>query len=775
VTVALIIGVALASVATMSAVASAQSCAIVADGQCAVDLGEELNHDGTATVTNSDQGNFDGLGWSYDADLLPPAGPVTWDGVTYHAPDAAGTAPNFVEARGQALPLPPDAYGSLRLVAASHNGPVTTNLTVQYVDGSSAEVPVTVGDWAGSAPTGSTVALEMAHRIRAGQGIDGPSVRLFGHFIALDSTKAIQALALPDDPRIEIYAVTLRAPTPPVEVCNIYCDGRDPALAAGDRIGGTASVGGRDVVLHFSDSDNMVWASITDGEAGDEVWLDRSFDGARTWEPDGSRLGHTTVPSGQQGWRTLMYNVDNPDARQIGAVRACAKPGDEPEGACTPWARSTVNATTRVDAAATALMQFYNQRRGLWDTTGWWNSANALTALIDYSQRTGSRTYRYAIATTFNRNEDTNFINEYIDDTGWWGLAWVRAYDLTGDDRYLDMARVTADYMNTYWDDHCGGGVWWRTDMTYKNAVTNELFIKLSAALHNRIPGDTIYLARAQQGWSWFKASGMINSESLINDGLNAECQNNGQTTWTYNQGIILGGLVELYRATGDADLLTEARRIADAATSSTFLNPEGILREPCEPGCGTDAPSFKGIFVRNLSELDRALPGRPYRAYLTRQAASAYANNRNSLDQYGLSWAGPFDSADAARQHVALDLLTATVERVGAPDLRVSGRPKVHRVGSARRQVRYAFRARNVGDATTGEINLCVRGPQRRVAIRGKRCAASQVPPGQTRTRPVLVRIKRAARGEVTPIRLIARGLNVATKRTMVRLQVRP
>ena len=54
----------------------APSCATVADGQCAVDLSDDLNHDGTATVTDSDQGNFDGLGWSYDGDLLPPAGPL---------------------------------------------------------------------------------------------------------------------------------------------------------------------------------------------------------------------------------------------------------------------------------------------------------------------------------------------------------------------------------------------------------------------------------------------------------------------------------------------------------------------------------------------------------------------------------------------------------------------------------------------------------------------------------------------------------------------------
>ena len=215
-------------------VRTAATCATTAGTQCAVDLGRDLNHDGAATVAHSDQGNFDGAGWSYDGDLLPPAGPVTWGGVTYQAPDPTGTAPNFVEARGQSLLLPAGKYGSLRLVAAAHHGTQNTTLTVQYADGSSAEVTVTVGDWAGSAPAGSTVVLEMPHRIRAGQGIDGPAVRLFGHSLALDSSKVIRSVALPNNDRVEIYAVTLTATAPPAppEVCNAYCDKRDPSTSA---------------------------------------------------------------------------------------------------------------------------------------------------------------------------------------------------------------------------------------------------------------------------------------------------------------------------------------------------------------------------------------------------------------------------------------------------------------------------------------------------------------------------------------------------------------
>ena len=58
----------------------------------------------------------------------------------------------------------------------------------------------------------------------------------------------------------------------------------------------------------------------------------------------------------------------------------------------------------------------------------------------------------------------------------------------------------------------------------------------------------------------------MINSSGLVDDGLNDDCQSNGQTVWSYNQGLAIGGALELWRATGDPTLLSTARRLADAA-----------------------------------------------------------------------------------------------------------------------------------------------------------------------------------------------------------------
>jgi hypothetical protein len=106
--------------------------------------------------------------------------------------------------------LPAGKYGGLRLIGATHNGDVVTTATVTYTDGSTASVPMALTDWAaGSGHNGNTVEIAMDHRIKAGQGVDGPPVQLFGTTLPLDAAKTVLSVTLPNDPRLELYAATL--------------------------------------------------------------------------------------------------------------------------------------------------------------------------------------------------------------------------------------------------------------------------------------------------------------------------------------------------------------------------------------------------------------------------------------------------------------------------------------------------------------------------------------------------------------------------------------
>ncbi|HEY8078608.1 MAG TPA: glycoside hydrolase family 76 protein [Labilithrix sp.] len=341
-------------------------------------------------------------------------------------------------------------------------------------------------------------------------------------------------------------------------------------------------------------------------------------------------------------------------------------PTAPPPAASMPDLGPAGDFTAYATKAAAALDGFYDGGSGLFATTGWWNSANGITALADFMLATKTTAYEAHVMSTFTKNETgqyPSFLNKFYDDEGWWALAWIRAYDLTSNADYLKMAKTIFADMAGGWDTTCNGGIWWNKDRMYKNAIANELFLKVAASLHNRTPGDAgpgSFLEWATKEWTWFLASGMINGKNLINDGL-ASCKNNNGQTWTYNQGVVLGGLVELAKATGDKSVLTTARAIANA-TMDKLVDELGVLHEPCEPSCGGDGSQFKGIFMRNLGELTAAAPDPKDRPFLAKSADYAWNTSRNGSDQIGLVWSGPFDSADAARQTSALDALVAAI-----------------------------------------------------------------------------------------------------------------
>jgi predicted alpha-1,6-mannanase (GH76 family) len=357
------------------------------------------------------------------------------------------------------------------------------------------------------------------------------------------------------------------------------------------------------------------------------------------------------------------------------AAQAAPPPGGPATSGSAEVARARV--------ATEVLLDSYDEEKA-WFPSSWWNSAVALQTIGDYMERTGDRSYLDELDHSFETNKGPfpagerstdeiygNFTSRAIDDAGWWALNWVTAYDLTGDQKYLDMAGTIGDFMHEFWDPStCGGGIWWNEERTYKNAVTNGQWIRLTAELHNRIPGDTAWLERSQEAWDWYTASGLINSEGLLNDGLTDACANNGDTVWSYNQGLGIGAALELYRATGDPELLASARYLADAALESDALVTGGVLTESCEPfdrTCDDNQKQFKGIFMRYFTELADATGEPRYEEFVDRQAETIWANDRDSSERLGLRWSGASTEAspnvfDWRTQASALSALIADV-----------------------------------------------------------------------------------------------------------------
>jgi predicted alpha-1,6-mannanase (GH76 family) len=375
------------------------------------------------------------------------------------------------------------------------------------------------------------------------------------------------------------------------------------------------------------------------------------------------------------------------------------------------------------------------------ETERWWNSANAIGALIDYMATTGDMTYSSVLDNTFTKAQTaftvvvtsqinlpggksiatgiskltyTNFLDKYYDDEGWWALTWIKAFDLTKEQKFLDMAVTIFQDMAGGWDDTFGGGIYWGKDHSgstgspYKNAIANELFMAVAARLYLRnaggapvFPGtnQASYKTWAVNAAAWFINSGLIRTATtpgsgapyLINDSLNPSTgKNDGtQAFWSYNHGVILRALSDLsIILAGQPDALPQATdplALAEsiAGAAMTYFAPTGIMSEPaCGSSCSVDNCMFKGVFIRDLAVLYAHDLKPAYGTLITANAGSVL-QNANSSSQFGCNWSQPPDTVDFVRQATGIDAVNAA-NRVQLADGPISLRKTLALAGFA-------------------------------------------------------------------------------------------
>ena len=271
----------------------------------------------------------------------------------------------------------------------------------------------------------------------------------------------------------------------------------------------------------------------------------------------------------------------------------------------------------------------------------WWSCANVIEAMVDFMNATRTTVYDQRLREIHEGNvlrgsrlpkiaealkkqgkwsdEDdsklksrlkaldpkkvhgSEFRNEYLDDSAWWGVAWLKVHERSRDPRYLRTARAIHQHMADNWRKE--GGVSWAEDADKRdpNAITNSLFVVLSARLF-RVTKQKPFLDWAEKGLAWEKEAKLYDGTGIV------DRPGHVGDYWTYNQGLYLGGLQALHQATGKPAYLDEAAGVAATIIDkSGIVLPDGVLYEKLSTD-GWDVGLFKGICARYFSTLSRVL-----------------------------------------------------------------------------------------------------------------------------------------------------------------------
>lgn len=354
-----------------------------------------------------------------------------------------------------------------------------------------------------------------------------------------------------------------------------------------------------------------------------------------------------------------------------------------------------------LQATSSLIHNWWNASHGSWNggpvnphrgmdsgMIGWWNAANTVEALVnvldylphrDVPDPDRERIVNLIAISFKDQNISGIMDSRSYDDSGWCALAWIRAYELTGTPAYLQRAQLLFEQVRSEaWDAVCGGGLYWAGDERgggnrYKNAISNELFLMTALRLHQHAINKSAkeyYFDWAQRTWTWFSHSAMLqNGSTYVAGGLTEQCSCDMSEGFTYNQGVVLGGLAMLHQLTGNHSLILAAKRIADAVVQpgSRWLHADSnVLQEPCEPSCNADGRQFKGIFLRYLGYFVRLVPdvvgAKEYCDFLETNADAIWMLDRIPPAKFGPNWGGHLDQPDAISQTSALDALSSVL-----------------------------------------------------------------------------------------------------------------
>jgi hypothetical protein len=173
--------------------------------------------------------------------------------------------------------------------------------------------------------------------------------------------------------------------------------------------------------------------------------------------------------------------------------------------------------------------------------------------------------------------------DKYYDDNAWMVIAYVEAFELTKDRRYLRRAEETLDFVLSGWDDARGGGIWWHEQHKAgtKNTCANAPAAVACLRLANHQPPEKAEasIATAKKIVAWTTQTFQTKAGRFA-DSIDVETGELNPAQLTYNTALMIRAFHGLYGTTGNVAWLRQAQRSAKAADA--FLDPAGrAYRDP--------------------------------------------------------------------------------------------------------------------------------------------------------------------------------------------------
>lgn len=194
--------------------------AAVTQSTAAADLYSFFNLDGVSGDAKRSDGNLDGQGNTYSAELWPEK--VNFQGVPFMLGPLKDGYKNLVEAKGQTIPLPAGNYKYVYLLGASAGTDKSEGLfTVNYNSGNKAEKNIKFAQW-NAMITGwdrnagtdvrpvvrDGIAYNFTHYHKPGGDAVVKDNFLYIYKIPVDTNETIKEITLPDAPGIKLAAIS---------------------------------------------------------------------------------------------------------------------------------------------------------------------------------------------------------------------------------------------------------------------------------------------------------------------------------------------------------------------------------------------------------------------------------------------------------------------------------------------------------------------------------------------------------------------------------------